>query len=66
MYDDSLRPGLEDALKIVLGLFDTEYKRYQTMWIQDCAIDDMRKEESKLLAYNDVIVALNNHLLVLQ
>lgn len=66
MYDDSLRPGLEDAMQIVLKRFDVEYERYQTMWKQGSSDDAMMKQENKLLAYNDVIVALTNRLLVLQ
>lgn len=66
MYDDTLRPGLEDAMQIVLKRFDVEYERYQAMWKQGSSDDAMMKQENKLLAYNDVIVALTNRLLVLQ
>lgn len=66
MYNESLRPGIEDAMQIVLQRFDVEYERYQTMWKQGTSDDAMMKQENKLLAYNDVIVALTNRLLVLQ
>lgn len=67
MYDESLRPGLEAALKIALDRFDNEYARYQEMWKQDSAnVGMLIRQEAKLLAYNDVIVALTNPLLVLQ
>ncbi len=66
MYDESLRPGLEEAMQIVLKRFDVEYERYQSMWKQRSTDDAMMKQENKLLAYNDVIVALTNRLLMLQ
>lgn len=67
MYDNRLRPGIEAVLEIALDRFDAEYAHYQEMWKQDSTDEAMlMRQEAKLLAYNDVIVAITRPLLVLE